>query len=172
MITQLLPMLQKVAGERVRVTLRLDPDVSDVLLVRASFDQAMVNLVVNARDAMPKGGNIAIVTRNEVAHSPLTNPGSHGANRYVVVEVMDTGQGIASEHIHQVFDPFFTTKAAGNGTGLGLTTVQAFVRNSGGFVNLFSEVGGGTTISLHFPDADAAEPVVGAKENRGYASLS
>jgi two-component system cell cycle sensor histidine kinase/response regulator CckA len=156
----------------VRVALKLDPEVSDVLLVRASFDQAMVNLVVNARDATAEGGSIIIRTKEVTLDEAALSQGALHSGHHVVVEVSDTGHGIAPEHVHQVFDPFFTTKEAGSGTGLGLTTVYAFVRNSGGHVEVESAVGRGTTISLYFPVADGESVPVGSTDDRRYASLS
>jgi signal transduction histidine kinase len=172
-IAELLPMLQKLAGDRVKVALRVDPDLDDVRLVRASFDQALVNLVVNARDAM-EGGSITIATKQVALDETALSKGALNVGPHVAVEVSDTGHGIAPEHLHQVFDPFFTTKTAGNGTGLGLMTVYAFVRNSGGHVEIASVVGKGTTISLFFPvaHANAADAAVGQLDDRRYASLS
>jgi eukaryotic-like serine/threonine-protein kinase len=172
LIAELLPMLQKLAGDRVSVALKLDPDVDDVMLVRASFDQAMVNLVVNARDAMPDGGSITIMTKEVTLDENALREGALRAGHHVVVRVTDSGSGISPEHIHQVFDPFFTTKEAGSGTGLGLTTVYAFVRNSGGHVEVESTVGLGTTISLYFPVAESQGVSVGSTDDRRYASLS
>jgi hypothetical protein len=136
----------------------LDPEVDHVMFARASFDQAMVNLVVNARDAMPEGGSLTITTRDAVLGEAELRQGAPRAGAHVAVHVSDTGQGIRPEHIPQLFDPFFTTKSAGNGTGLGLTTVYAFMRNSGGHIDVTSTVGQGTTISLFFPVVDAHSP--------------
>jgi signal transduction histidine kinase len=139
----------------VKVTLHLDPELDHVFLVRSSFDQAIVNLIVNGRDAMPHGGTLVITTREMVLDEAAVRRGAPGAGAYVAVLVTDTGCGIRPEHVPQVFDPFFTTKAAGNGTGLGLTTVYAFIRNSGGHLDVTSTVGKGTTISLFFPSGEA-----------------
>jgi two-component system cell cycle sensor histidine kinase/response regulator CckA len=126
--------------------------------VRSSFDQAMVNLVVNARDAMPGGGNLTITTQGAVLGEDAVRHGAPRPGPHVAVRVSDSGHGIRPEHLHQVFDPFFTTKSAGNGTGLGLTTVYAFIRNSGGHIDVSSVLGRGTTISMYFPEPDDFAP--------------
>jgi signal transduction histidine kinase len=154
-IGRLKPMLQRLAGERVTVVLKLDPEVGAVTLGESAFDQAMVNLVVNARDAMPTGGTLTIATREAVLGDAAARRGAPSTGPHVHVEVTDTGQGISPEHVRQVFDPFFTTKPAGSGTGIGLTTVYAFVRNTGGHVEVTSTVGRGTTLSMFFPTEEA-----------------
>jgi eukaryotic-like serine/threonine-protein kinase len=156
LIVELRPMLERLAGGAVKVVLDLDPEAEEVMIVRSSFDQAMVNLVVNARDAMPDGGSLTITTRDAVLDEVAMRQGAPRTGPHVAVRVSDTGQGIRPEHISQVFDPFFTTKAVGNGTGLGLTTVYAFMRNSGGHLDVTSAVEQGTTISLFFPAVDAS----------------
>jgi signal transduction histidine kinase len=154
-IGRLKPMLQRLAGERVTVVLKLDPEVGAVTLGESAFVQAMVNLVVNARDAMPTGGTLTIATREAVLGDAAARRGAPSTGPHVHVEVTDTGQGISPEHVRQVFDPFFTTKPAGSGTGIGLTTVYAFVRNTGGHVEVTSTVGRGTTLSMFFPTEEA-----------------
>jgi signal transduction histidine kinase/tetratricopeptide (TPR) repeat protein len=161
LIKDMLPMLTRLTGDRVQLVLALDPDVSEVKVGRSNFDQAMVNLVVNARDAMPSGGTITITTRDCVLTEDMVRRGAPNTGPHVQVEVTDTGHGISPEHLHQIFDPFFTTKPAGSGTGIGLATVYAFVRDSNGHVEVSSVVGRGTTMSLFFPTAEPerAKPV-------------
>jgi len=155
-ITSLQPLLRglttKLTG--VRTELRLDPDTHHALTDEASLDQALVNLAVNARDAMPGGGALTISTRNVVLDTDAVRRGAPGPGDYVMVEVADTGHGIPPEVLPRIFDPFFTTKPVGKGTGLGLSTVFAFVRKCGGFVEVSSEVGRGTSFRLYFPRAD------------------
>jgi PAS domain S-box-containing protein len=120
--------------------------------------QALLNLCVNARDAMPEGGTLTLAAENvtldkaRAAMTPEVKPG-----KYVCVSVTDTGMGIAPEHVDRIFDPFFTTKEIGKGTGLGLATVLGIVRGHGGFVRVNSQVGQGTTFELYFPASPEAK---------------
>lgn len=145
-------LLHRVIGEDVR--LRVITDASPLLL-RADPDQleqVIMNLVVNARDAMPDGGHLTIETSRSCVdegyclHSPDVKPGE-----YVLIAVSDTGCGMDREVLSRVFEPFFTTKEAGKGTGLGLATVYGIVRQSGGHVIVYSEVGHGTTFKILLP---------------------
>ncbi len=149
-------LAQRAAGGAVRLELDLDPAVDPIRIDPAQFEAAVLNLVVNARDAMPDGGVIRIATRNvhrateEVADSGVA-PGP-----FTVVSVGDTGSGIDEATLARVFEPFFTTKEVGKGSGLGLAQVYGFVRSAGGDVAIDSTVGVGTTVSLYIPrSADA-----------------
>ena len=119
------------------------------------IDQILLNLTVNARDAMPKGGQIIIETSavefDEVTatQSPQARPGS-----FVCLSVTDTGSGIPPEILPRIFEPFFTTKEVGKGTGLGLATVFGIVQQHQGWINVYSEVGRGTTFRIYLPRAD------------------
>lgn len=128
-----------------------------VLLDSQQFETALLNLVVNARDAMPDGGTISIVTEN-VEFDEDTAPGCLAAGKYVRVALSDTGHGMTSEAVQHAFEPFFTTKAPGKGSGLGLSQVYGFVTQSGGDVTIDTELGKGTTVNLFFP-ALSPEPV-------------
>ncbi|MDB6005116.1 MAG: Histidine kinase [Prosthecobacter sp.] len=122
--------------------------------------QVLLNLCVNARDAMPRGGTLLLtatslqVDENYAGMTPGSKPG-----RYLMVKVTDSGTGIPPEVVDKIFDPFFTTKEQGKGTGLGLSTVLAIVKSHGGFLNVYSEPGNGTTFSVCFPAMDAPEGV-------------
>jgi PAS domain S-box-containing protein len=125
------------------------------------FNQVLINLCINARDAMPGGGTIEIATRNVTVEAALANanPGAR-PGPYVRISVIDTGAGIPAAILEKIFDPFFTTKAAGKGTGLGLSMVASILKSHGGFVQVESEPGRGTTFHLFFPAIHETPPVV------------
>ena len=139
-------------GSGVQVQLELCDDQASVLVDSSQLEMAVLNLAVNSRDAMSEGGTLAISTcRHERdAGDEQLKPGA-----YVLVRVTDTGRGIPAQLLHKVFDPFFTTKPLGSGTGLGLSQVYGFARQSGGIAQIHSEVGRGTTVELYFPAASA-----------------
>ena len=142
------------AGSEIRVVLQLAPDIPKCLIDQAQFNAAILNLVVNARDALPKGGTIEISTERWAVNTVI--PDSPLPGLYVRVQVKDNGHGMPPEVIRRVFDPFFTTKGE-SGTGLGLPQVSAFMRLINGHVSIASERGVGTTVSLFFPSAEADE---------------
>jgi len=152
-------MFQRLVGEDVVLTTTLAPSLRPVMADQGQMHQVLMNLVVNARDAMPTGGRLTIGTQNvEVnegmaAGCPGINPGPH-----VLLTVADTGFGIDSETRQHIFEPFFTTKGEGKGTGLGLSTVYGIVRQRGGGVLVESEVGKGTTFRIYLPQTKLAPP--------------
>ena len=115
----------------------------------AEFETALVNLVINARDAMPDGGTITVSAHNETLSEEAN------AGEYVAISVEDTGTGIAPDVLGKIFDPFFTTKPIGKGTGLGLSQVHGFAHQAGGTVRVDSELGKGTRITMLLPRKDA-----------------
>ena len=137
------------------VTLQFDVDRNTwpVVVDVAEFETALVNLVINARDAMPAGGVITVSTRND-----MLDDEAH-AGDYVAITVTDTGVGIAPDLLSRIFDPFFTTKAVGKGTGLGLSQVHGFAHQAGGMVKVTSELGKGTGITILLPRKDISPPV-------------
>jgi signal transduction histidine kinase/tetratricopeptide (TPR) repeat protein len=152
-ISELAPMLHRLSGARIEIDVKLDPSLHTVKIDRASFDQVLVNLTINARDAMPKGGTLRIETKNVVLDDAAIRRGAPTTGDYVAIEVTDTGHGMSPKVIAHVFDPFFTTKPLGGGTGLGLTMVYAFAKNCGGYVELSSDVGQGSTFRICLPKA-------------------
>jgi PAS domain S-box-containing protein len=157
LVTNIVGLLARTLGERIAISVNLADDVWPVHVDPAQLEASLVNLATNARDAMPKGGRLTIATANRVldaeyaaAHAELL-PGD-----YAMIEVSDTGTGIAPEAMARVFEPFFTTKEPGQGTGLGLSMVFGFVKQSGGHINVYSEVGAGTTFRLYLRRASEA----------------
>ena len=155
-VTGLQPMLARLVGEDVEVQLSLDTGISEVFADPHQMEQIVMNLVVNARDAMPDGGQITIRTAevewNESA--ARLHPGA-GAGCYVMLAVSDTGVGMNEETRRHIFEPFFTTKEIGRGTGLGLSTVQGIVSQSGGCVEVQSQPGRGATFRVYLPGIPA-----------------
>ncbi len=150
-------LLARTIGETIRIDLRTSPDTWPVQIDPTQLESALANLVVNARDAMPDGGRLVIETANApldeayaAQHADVT------AGDYVALSVSDTGTGMPPEVVERVFEPFFTTKEVGKGTGLGMSMVFGFVKQSGGHIRIYSEVGIGTTIRLYLPRAASA----------------
>jgi PAS domain S-box-containing protein len=156
--------------KNIRLKLLLPDNSWRILGDRTQLHQILLNLCVNARDAMPDGGNLSLIVENTVLDEPSSGIHLHAkAGRYVVMNVKDSGTGIPSAVLDKIFEPFFTTKEFGKGTGLGLSTVLAIVKSHGGFVNAESEPGQGTTFKIYLPAMEAASEV--KKENVELASL-
>jgi PAS domain S-box-containing protein len=162
-------MLRRTLGEHVMLSTSLARNVWAICADPGQFQSAIVNMAVNARDAMPQGGKLVVETRNIVLdadhadfHSEL-QPGE-----YVQLSISDTGSGMPPEVRDRVFEPFFTTKEKGRGTGLGLAMVYGFVKQSGGHITIYSEVGHGTTFNLYFPRIDGVAAGTSEK-TKGYA---
>ena len=162
-VRSLEPLLRKAVGEAVDVHVHVSAGPHAVCMEGAQFEAALLNLCINARDAMPSGGRIEVEVR-QGADEEITHAGA--APPAIVVSVIDTGQGIEPEVLSRVFDPFFTTKGAGRGTGLGLSQVYGFARQSGGAVDVSSTPSKGSTFKLILPCAPAAA----AKAGRAFES--
>jgi two-component system cell cycle sensor histidine kinase/response regulator CckA len=151
-IGELAHMLRRLLREGVELKLEHGAELWPIHADEAQISNAIINLVVNARDAMPKGGTVTIRTANEtVNEAAVLGTASMAPGDYVRVDVADTGIGIPKEYLGKIFDPFFTTKPTGQGTGLGLATVYGIVKQTGGFVTVESDVGQGTTFSIFLP---------------------
>jgi signal transduction histidine kinase len=151
------PMLRRLVREDIKVETRLKPEVGRVKVDRGQLEQVIVNLVVNAADAMPGGGRLSIetVSVNLDEEYIRLHPAAHAEpGRFAVLEITDTGVGMDEETMSHIFEPFFTTKGE-EGTGLGLATVYGIVRQSGGFVWVYSEPGRGTSFKVYLPSAEA-----------------
>ncbi|MEA1651062.1 response regulator [Nitrospirillum sp. BR 11164] len=154
-LAELSNLLRRLIGENIELRMLHGRDTGLVRVDQGQLEQVIINLAVNARDAMPKGGRLTIVTGNLHTTEPIRHeteempPGD-----WVVVEVIDTGIGIPPENLQRIFEPFFSTKEVGSGTGLGLSTVYGIVRQTGGFVFVESKPGEGAKFSIHLPRLD------------------
>ena len=165
-------MLRRVIGENISFDLALADDLGLVRADPAQLEQVILNLMVNSKDAMPRGGRITVRTANRAIEEGMSAAADLPPAEYVMLQLQDTGVGMDPEIVDHAFEPFFTTKEAGKGTGLGLATVYGIVKQSGGHVWLESTAGTGTTITIYLPRASeeariaeetiAAEPVPGA----------
>jgi two-component system cell cycle sensor histidine kinase/response regulator CckA len=154
-------MLRRLLPERISLALALDDDVPPVLADRGQIEQVVLNLVLNARDAIAEGGHIEIAARGGGLPEKLREPGDldgeEEPQEYAVLAVTDDGHGIEEAVRRRIFDPFFTTKPAGRGTGLGLSTVHGIVHQSGGVIDVAPRPGGGTAMTVYLPAADPEE---------------
>ena len=153
-------MLTHTLGGHIQLETRLTVPDAKVLADRGKLEQVVINLAINARDAMPEGGTLTITTRTVDLEPPAGEAGGRPPGRYLCLEVTDTGTGIPPEIAERVFEPFFTTKAEGQGTGLGLATVHGTIQQAGGTVALHSRPGEGTTVTILLPELKAKEAAV------------
>jgi PAS domain S-box-containing protein len=151
-LENLFKMLHRLIGEDIGISTSMDPSLWSIRADRVTFEQVILNLAINARDAMPNGGKLSIRTENVVLNEaycqsvPEARPG-----KFVRLSMTDTGQGMDGEILQRIFEPFFSTKGPGKGTGLGLSVVYGIVQQHDGWINVYSEPGQGTTFKIYFP---------------------
>ncbi|MCC6457006.1 MAG: response regulator [Caldilineaceae bacterium] len=163
-------MVQSLLGAAIEMEMRLDSTLGQIEADPVQLQQVLLNLIVNAKDAMPSGGLLTVETHNielderSAAQFPKMKPGA-----YVRLTVADTGSGMDADTLARIYEPFFTTKPKGRGTGLGLPTVYAIVQQSGGYISVYSEVGQGTTFHIYLPRVDKSPVAAGrVEETTGF----
>ncbi len=164
-VINMIDLLRRTIGESITISSVLTPDLGSVQADASEVENAILNLAINARDAMPAGGKLVIETAN--AEIDDTFAGSIQGDgitpgRYIRLSVADTGTGMTPEILTRAFEPFFTTKEHGRGTGLGLATIYGFARQSGGYTTIYSEAGLGTTVNIYLPRSD--QPIAESAE--------
>jgi PAS domain S-box-containing protein len=174
LVTELLPMLRRVIAEHIEIVTETAPDTRPVLGDRGQLEQVVVNLAVNARDAMPEGGQLTIRTSAEWLDEANAG-GEVPAGAYALLEVTDTGMGMDAATRERIFEPFFTTKGFGYGTGLGLATVYGIVKQMGGLIRVTSDQGRGTRFQIYLPEthqrAVSPAPAAPFTPPRGHETL-
>ena len=176
-LTDLTPILKTSVGEKVELKMRSERDLWYVKADKTQIDNVIINLCVNARDAMPQGGRLTLRSRNvSEREAQKMQRAGFTPGEYVLIEVEDTGTGMSPEVMAKIFEPFFTTKGVGKGTGLGLASVYGIVKQSGGFILPESEIGQGTTFRVYLPryipeddEIEAASPAKQASRLEGKA---
>jgi two-component system, cell cycle sensor histidine kinase and response regulator CckA len=154
-VVEIKDMLQRLLADDIELCAALESDIGRVKADQGQIEQVIMNIAVNARDAMPQGGRLMIKTANVWLNeeSPL-DPGDPSPGRYVMLTITDSGEGMDDQTRMHIFEPFFTTKEMGKGTGLGLSTVYGIIRQSGGNIQVSSQLDVGTTFSIYLPCVD------------------
>jgi PAS domain S-box-containing protein len=152
LVTSMRELIQRTVGPGVQVDTVLDQAAWNTLCDAHQLESALLNLAINARDAMPEGGRLTIETANSILdEAQIAQQEGIASGAYVTISVTDTGTGMTPDVIARAFDPFFTTKPIGQGTGLGLSMIFGFIKQSGGYVRIHSAIGKGTTVRIHLP---------------------
>ena len=159
LVSEMEELLRRTIGETIRLELRLGYGIGRIKCDPNQLESAILNLAINARDAMPEGGTLSMETRDLHVEEDMARENAVAPGGYVTICVSDTGHGMSEEVIGKAFEPFFTTKLLGEGTGLGLSMIYGFVRQSGGFVTIDSSVGQGTSVCIHMPRSVEAPAV-------------
>ncbi|WP_146345521.1 ATP-binding response regulator [Phaeobacter marinintestinus] len=171
-LSDLAHLLNRLVGEKVTLTLSHDPVLRPIRADKRQLEQVLMNLVVNARDAMPGGGEIRIATEVANLADPLSRDrATVPAGDYITVKVSDEGIGIEPDALQKVFEPFYTTKRTGEGTGLGLSTAYGIIKQSGGYIFVDSVPGTGTQFTLYFPVNEREQEAVAPRPERAPVSL-
>lgn len=166
-------LVRRTLSEKIAVFVVIEPDSWNVKVDPGQLQNALLNLAVNARDAMPVGGKLVIETRNVILDDEYVQDNTDvAAGEYVMIAVSDTGVGMSTETAEKAFEPFFTTKDVGKGSGLGLSMVYGFVKQSAGHVKLYSEQGYGTSVKIYLPRAKDAEAMQSKKTYDGNLNAS
>ena len=165
-ITDLEKMMRRIVREDIELTINLDPTIGLVNSPMGQLEQVVINLVVNACDAMPKGGSLSIETRSVYLNEERAalRGGDLRPGQYVILSISDTGTGMDEETVSRIFEPFFTTKELGKGTGLGLAIVHSVIKQNGGHVEVYSEAGHGTVFKIYLPQIQEIEYRVESKQ--------
>jgi PAS domain S-box-containing protein len=158
-VGDMMSLLQRALSEEVQVEIALDPLLGPVFVDRSELETTLINLAINARDAMPRGGRLSIAAENLLVDAQGIAPPELSPGQYVVIAVSDTGTGMSRETLERACEPFFTTKGPGQGTGLGLAMAFGFTRQSGGHLAIYSELGRGTTVRLYLPRHQEEAPL-------------
>jgi two-component system cell cycle sensor histidine kinase/response regulator CckA len=160
LVSDMEKMLPRLLGEDINVSLSLDPELGNVKADQSQIEQVIMNLAVNARDAMPSGGKLHIQTANvEMDHAFLRDHPGSNTGSYVMLAISDSGTGMTAETIAHIFEPFFTTKGVGEGTGLGLATVYGVVKQSNGYIWVDSALQKGSSFQIYLPRHSDIEQV-------------
>jgi len=166
-IRNLLKMLQRIIGEHIEIKMTLAAELASVKADSGQLEQVLMNLSVNARDAMPQGGKLALETQNvELDDEFVRQHVGSAAGPHTLLTVSDTGEGMDAAILGRIFEPFFTTKGPGHGTGLGLAMVYGVVKQSGGYIEVSSEVGEGTTFKIYLPQVRETAEAAAKKPQR------
>lgn len=177
-VSGMVRLLRRTLGGQIEISMDLASDIWNVNVDPTQLETTLVNLATNARDAMPAGSKLTIATANRYLDADYAASHADAAvGDYVMIEVTDSGTGISADNLTKIFDPFFTTKERGKGTGLGLSMVFGFMKQSGGYINVYSEPGAGTTFRLYLPRvaanaAEEATPAVSGIPGAGETVLA